>query len=62
MKKADIRKFLVFFILYFITVMIIQVYIYPSEDAMESIILKNIVSGLIAAVIFAYLTRKKGKN
>jgi len=59
MKRANIQKFLMFFIVYFTAVMIIQLYIYPSTDPMESIITKNIVSGVIASAIFAYLTRKK---
>jgi len=60
MSGSAIRKFIIFFFVYLVGVMFIQVYVFTSEEPVEALWLKNIVSGLIASAIFVFLTRKKG--
>ena len=52
------KKFALFFVLFFTTVLSIQVFIYKSEDPVSVLILKDIIAGIIVSGVFVLLTRK----
>ncbi len=52
------KKFALFFVLFVFTVLSIQIFVYKSEDPVGTLIVKDIVAGVISAGVFLLLTRK----
>lgn len=52
------KKFALFFVLFFTTVLSIQVFIYKSEDPVSVLIIKDIITGIVVSGVFVLLTRK----
>jgi len=59
MKWFSIKRFAIFFLIYFATIMVVQIFIFESEDPVQAIIVKNLLSGIFAAVVFTYLMRNR---
>ena len=59
MKWFSLKRFAIFFFVYFVTIMIVQIFIFESEDSVQVIIVKNLLSGIFAAVVFTYLMRNR---
>lgn len=52
------KKFLIFFVAFFIMAFVIQVFILNADQEMNAILVKTGISGLVAAGVFVLITKK----
>jgi len=52
------KKFLIFFLAFFVMAFVIQVFILDADQELNSILVKTGISGLVAAGVFAFITKK----
>jgi len=54
-----LRKFVLFFLAFFIMAFVIQMFIMKSDQEIVAILVKTFISGLVAAGVFLFITRNK---
>lgn len=54
-----LRKFLVFFLAFFILAVLLQVLVFKSDQEIIVIMTKTFISGLVAAGVFLLITKNK---
>jgi regulator of protease activity HflC (stomatin/prohibitin superfamily) len=54
-----LRKFLVFFLAFFILAVLLQVLVFKSDQEIIIIMTKTFISGLVAAGVFLLITKNK---
>ena len=54
-----LRKFLVFFLAFFILAVLLQVVVFKSDQEIIIVLTKTFISGLVAAGVFLLITKNK---
>jgi len=52
------KKFLIFFLAFFVMAFVLQVFILDADQEINAILVKTSISGLVAAGVFIFITKK----
>ena len=54
-----IKKFLIFFLAFFILAFLLQMFVLKVAQEVDAILIKTFISGIVAAGVFVLITKKK---
>ena len=54
-----LKKFLIFFLAFFIMAFLLQMFVLKADQDVNVILVKTFISGLVAAGVFVLITRNK---